>query len=45
MLVSGGPAASREALRSVRLGWPLVVIKGTGGMAAGACARQLFSST
>ena len=33
LMVSGGPAASREALRSVRLGWPLVVIKGTGGMA------------
>jgi hypothetical protein len=33
LVVSGGAAALRESLRCARYGWPLVVIKGTGGVA------------
>ena len=33
LIVSGGAAAMKEALKCVRYEWPLVVVKGTGGVA------------
>ncbi|MGZ4924861.1 MAG: DUF4231 domain-containing protein [Halobacteriota archaeon] len=33
ILANGGPVSKNEALQTVRRGWPLVIIKGTGGVA------------